>query len=290
MTSEQIKAKFAELGADIPIEDIDKRLDDLTNRFKVPVKEAESSVVSFFLRKHGIERADYYKGGGSNEIVTVADIPHEDGKWLGLRVKVAQLWDSEHQSIDQVGLIGDETGTIKFVKWANANLPPLEEGKSYSIENIVTNLYNDRVSVTFNKTSKIEELDADIESRQTESEFTGAMVKITDGSGLIKRCKECKRALKSGVCSEHGSVDGTYDLRIMAVLDDGTSVQDILLNKEITELLWGHTLDESKAMAVDALEAGVVLDDMRTALVGKYYKVSGSNMDSMMLAKECAVV
>jgi len=290
MSSEQIKAKFAELGANIPVEDIDERLNILTGQFKVPLTDAERSVVSFFLRKHGIERADYYNGSGSNEIVTVADIPHEDGKWIGLRVKVTQLWDSEHQSIDQVGLIGDETGTIKFVKWANANLPPLEEGKSYSIENIVTNLYNDRVSVTFNKTSTLTEIEDDVEAKQTEAEYTGAMVKINDSSGLIKRCPTCNRALKSGVCSEHGSVDGTYDLRIMGVLDDGVSTQDVLFGRDITEIFWGHTLDEAKVAAVDALDAGIVLEQMRNVLVGKYYFVSGSSMDTTMLVKEFKVI
>lgn len=288
MTSEQIQKRFMELGADIPIEDIDRRLDDLIDRFKVPVKEAESSVVAFFLRKHGIERADYYTGSGSgtNETVPVADIPTEDGKWISLRVKVAQLWDSEQLSIDQVGLIGDETGTIKFTMWTKANLPHLEEGQSYSIENVVTNLYNDRVSVTFNKTSKVVELDTDVEARQTESKYTGAMVKIKDNSGLIKRCPICNRAMTSGTCQEHGNVSGTHDLRIMGILDDGVSTQDVLLGREMTETIWGHTLDEAKAMAVDALDAEVVIDDMRTALVGRYYSASGSAMDTTMLVKE----
>jgi len=290
MTSDQIKAKFAELGAEIPVEDIDERLNTLTGQFKVPLTDAERSVVSFFLRKHSIERADYYEGGGSNETVTVADIPHEDGKWLGLRVKVAQLWDSEHQSIDQVGLIGDETGMIKFVKWAKANLPELEEGKSYSLENIATNLYDGRVSVTFNKTSTLTEIEDDVEVGDNIIEYTGALVAIKPNSGLIKRCPTCNHALKSGVCSEHGSVDGTYDLRIIGTLDDGVSTQDVLFGRDIAEIFWGHTIDEAKAIAVDALDAGVVLEQMRANLVGRYYNATGSDMGDMLLVKMCEAV
>ena len=40
------------------------------------------------------------------------------------------------------------------------------------------------------------------------------MIDIQTGSGLIKRCPECKRALVKGACAEHGKVKGEYDLRI----------------------------------------------------------------------------
>ena len=287
MTSETIKARFAELGAEIPIEDINSRLSTLTDQFKVPIIDAEHSVVSFFLRKHGIDKGDFYKGQNANQSVSVADIPKEDGKWLNLRAKCVQIWDSAHESMAQVGLIGDDTGRVKYTIWKNANLPLLEEGKSYSLENIVTNEWQDKISVTFNKTSKIVEIDDEIEVVDNNVSYTGVLVKIKNGSGLIKRCPNCNRALKSGACPEHGNVTGTYDLRIMGVLDDGTSVQDVLLGLDDTVALWGHTLDEAKASAVDALDAEIVLQQMKTALVGRYYMMSGSQMDSAMLAKEC---
>lgn len=290
MTSEQIRTRFSELGVDIPIEDINSRIEDLTGRFHVPVDESERSVISYFLRKHGIERADYYKGAGSNQTVTIADIPQQDGQWVNLRAKCVQLWEVTSPSMVQVGLLGDETGQTKFVSWASAELPTLEEGKVYSFENIVTNEWQGKISVSFNKTSKIVEIDDDIEVADTTSEYTGVLVSIRQNSGLIKRCKECNRALKSGVCSEHGNVEGIYDLRIMGVLDDGKSVQDILLGLDATVAIFGSTLDEAKAVAVDALDAGVVLDQMRNGLVGRYYSVSGSDMGDMLLVKSCEVI
>jgi len=57
-------------------------------------------------------------------------------------------------------------------------------------------------------------------------------VDVQSGSGLIKRCPECNRALVKGACGEHGKVEGVYDLRIKAVLDDGEKVQDILMNRK----------------------------------------------------------
>lgn len=290
MTSQQIKDRFAELDTDIPIEDISTRLNDLTERFNVPSAEAERSVISYFLRKHVIDRSDYYKGAGANQTVSIADIPQLDGQWINLRAKCVQLWEVTFPSMNQVGLLGDETGRTKFVSWATAELPPIEEGKAYLFENIVTNEWQDKISVSFNKTSRIAEIDNDIEVVDTTSEYTGVLVSIKDGSGLIKRCKTCKRALKNGGCPEHGNVEGDYDLRIMGVLDDGNSVQDVLFGLDATVALLGHTLDEAKTDAVDALDASVVLDQMRTELVGRYYTVVGSDMNGTILVKECEVI
>ncbi len=217
-------------------------------------------------------------------LVAIDDI-NESDKWINLRAKVTQLWDSEHESIDQIGLIGDETGTIKFVKWAKSELPALVEGKSYSFENLTTDEFEERFSVKFNKSSSINELDEDIEVGYTTTEFTGAMVRIKDSSGLIRRCPICNRALIKGTCMEHGNVEGTHDLRIIAVMDDGVRVQEALFNREITENISGITLDEAKEMAVDALDHNVVLDELKKRLLGRYYMTAGSVLDRYLLVE-----
>ncbi len=222
-------------------------------------------------------------------LITIDDI-NQSGQWINLHAKVVQLWESEHESIDQVGLVGDETGTIKFVKWAKSELPALVEGKSYSFENLTTDEFEERFSVKFNKGSSIEELDEDIEVGFSATEFTGAMVHIQDGSGLIRRCPICNRALMKGTCMEHGNVDGIHDLRIKAVLDDGTMVQEALFNREITESISGITLEEAKEMAVDALDQSVVLDEMKKRLLGRYYTMSGSILDRYMLVENVQLV
>ena len=55
-TSERIRKRFLELNADIELPEIKRRLSDLNERFKVPLAEAERSVVSYFLRERGITR------------------------------------------------------------------------------------------------------------------------------------------------------------------------------------------------------------------------------------------
>jgi replication factor A1 len=218
------------------------------------------------------------------QAVKVVEIT-ESGLWVDLKVKVAQLWETNSDSISQSGLVGDETGSIKFVKWVKADLPNLEEGKSYLLRNLVTDEFQGRFSVKLNRTSQIEPLDVDVEIGSQAAEFSGALVDVQKGSGLIKRCPVCKRSLAKGVCSEHGKVDGTYDLRIKAVLDDGRRVQDVLINRETTERLVGLTLDDAKQMAMEALDHEVVRSLIESKLMGRYFSITGPRVDRYILVE-----
>ena len=209
----------------------------------------------------------------------------ESGLWVDLKVKVAQLWETNSDAISQSGLVGDETGSIKFVKWAKADLSNMEEGKSYLLRNLVTDEFQGRFSVKLNRTSQIEPLDVDVEIGSQAAEFSGALVDVQKGSGLIKRCPVCKRSLAKGVCSEHGKVEGTYDLRIKAVLDDGRRVQDVLINRETTERLVGLTLDEAKQMAMEALDHEVVRSLIESKLMGRYFSIIGPRVDRYLLVE-----
>ena len=223
-------------------------------------------------------------GKTSAEPVKVVEI-NEPERWVDLEVKVAQLWETNSESISQSGLVGDETGTIKFVKWAKAELPDLEEGKSYRLKNLVTDEFQDRFSVKLNRTSQIEPLDCDIAIGSVAAEFSGALVDLQKGSGLIKRCPVCKRSLAKGVCTEHGKVEGTYDLRIKAVLDDGRRVQDVLINRETTERLVDITLEQAKQMAMEALDHEVVRSMIEGKMMGRYYTVTGPRVDRYLLVE-----
>jgi replication factor A1 len=218
------------------------------------------------------------------QAVKVVEIT-EPGLWVDLKVKVAQLWETNSDAISQSGLVGDETGSIKFVKWAKADLSNLEEGKSYLLRNLVTDEFQGRFSVKLNRTSQIELLDVDVEIGSQAAEFSGALVDVQKGSGLIKRCPVCKRSLAKGVCSEHGKVEGTYDLRIKAVLDDGRRVQDVLINRETTERLVGLTLDEAKQMAMEALDHEVVRSLIESKLMGRYFSIIGPRVDRYLLVE-----
>ncbi|WP_338730041.1 replication factor A [Haladaptatus sp. DJG-WS-42] len=271
---------------ELTVEDVEERLEKLVGEYKVPIDEARRSVTSHYLDEAGMEREDL-RGSGGNQEMQISAVDEAE-QWLDLTAKVVDLWDPGHESIGQVGLLGDPTGTIKFTKWAKSDLPALEEGKVYRFSNVVSDEYQGRFSVKLNRTTGIEELDEDLEVGDNEAEIEGAMVDIQSGSGLIKRCPEedCTRVLQNGRCSEHGEVEGEFDLRIKGVVDDGMTVHETIFNKEATEELTGITLEKAKEMAMDALDTTIVADEMREKVLGRYYRISGPTLGRYVLANE----
>jgi replication factor A1 len=284
--AEEIHDQFAD-RLDIDVDDVHERLETLVAEYQVPLSEARRSVTNTYLDEAGMDRDDIATGGGGNDRVQAADVDAPE-EWVDLKAKVVELWDPRSDAVAQVGLLGDETGTIKFTKWSKSDLPELEEGAVYDLRNVVTDEYQGRFSVKLNKTTVIEELDEDIEVGDDSIEVEGALVDIQSGSGLIKRCPEadCTRVLQNGRCSEHGEVEGEFDLRIKGVLDDGNEVTEVIFDQEATEDLTDITLEEAQEMAMDALDTTVVADEMRGKLLGQYYRVRGPTFGRYVLADE----
>ncbi|KTG29517.1 replication factor A [Haloferax profundi] len=272
---------------DVSADEVEERLESLVSEYRVPVDEARRSVVNSYLDEAGIDRDELGGGAGGNEQTLLNDID-EDEQWVDVRAKVVELWEPRSDAIAQVGLLGDESGRMKFVSFTTSELPELEEGTSYALGNVVTDEYQGNFSVKLNRTTSITELDEDIEVGDDSTSVEGALVDIQSGSGLIKRCPEegCTRVLQNGRCSEHGNVEGEFDLRIKAVLDDGDEVHEVIFNREMTEELTGIELDEAKQMAMDALDTTIVEEEMRGDLVGYYYRVTGPTLGRYVLANE----
>ncbi|PSQ00880.1 replication factor A [Halobacteriales archaeon QS_5_70_17] len=283
--AEDVHAQFSD-ELDITVDEVRERLETLVNDYKVPADEARRSLVNNYLDEADMDR-EQLGGGGGNERKALADID-TDEEWLDVRAKVVELWEPRSDAISQVGLLGDESGTIKFVAFQSSDLPELEEGAVYRLGNVVTDEYEGRFSVKLNRTTSIERLEEEIEVGDDSTEVEGALVDIQRGSGLIKRCPEegCTRVLQNGRCSEHGEVEGEFDLRIKAVIDDGEEVHEVIFDQETTEQLTGVTLEEAKEMAMDALDTSVVADEMEASVLGTYYRVRGPTLGRYVLANE----
>lgn len=268
---------------EISIDEVTQKLSTLVNEFKVPVDEARRTVVNQYLDEAGLDRENVTPGGSDRVSIGEIDSPEE---WIDVTGKVVELWEPRSDAIDQVGLFGDDTGTVKFTKWAKSDLARLEEGHVYRLKNVVTDEYQGQFSIKLNRTTSIEELDEDIEVGSTDVTITGALVDIQSGSGLIKRCPEadCTRVLQNGRCAEHGEVDGEFDLRIKGIVDNGTEVQEVLFDREGTEDLADITLEEAKEMAMDALDTTVVADEIRDRTLGRYYEITGPRFNRYILA------
>ena len=282
--AEAIAEQFSD-HTDVDPDDVEERLTTLVDEYRVPLDEASRSVTNSYLEDAGMERDELGRGG--SEEVLVNDID-EDEQWVDLRVKLVDLWEPRSDSISQVGLLGDESGTIKFVAFETSDLPELTEGQAYELSNVVTDEYEGSYSVKLNRTTGITEIDEEIEVGDNADTVEGALVDIQSGSGLIKRCPEedCTRVLQNGRCSEHGQVEGEFDLRIKGVLDDGETVTEVIFDREATEELTGMSLEEAKDMAMDALDTTVVAEEMGEDVLGRYYRVTGPTFGRYVLVDE----
>jgi len=269
----------------VNVEGITEDFETFVDEYRVPRDEARDRI-----RENALEAAglDDDAEQNSNDVLLVGEVDAPE-EWIDLEaIKVDQLWDSDADAVAQTGLIGDESGKIMFTAWAKSNLEPLEEGEVYDLRNVVTDEYQGDFNVKLNSTTEIEHHpDAEVTINEGET-VEGALVDVQSPSGLVKRCAsdDCTRVLQNDRCSEHGDVEGEFDLRIKAILDDGTKVHRVLFNREATVELTGIDLEEAQQMAQDALDTSVVEEEMADQVVGHHYRVEGPSYHGQILANE----
>ncbi|MHC1624746.1 MAG: replication factor A [Methermicoccaceae archaeon] len=282
-TAEKIQLEFKSAGVEVPLDEIENSLKELVDTYYVPLEEARRSVVNLLMKKYGVGRDQI--GGTSVTIDSISEIDSPN-RWINVRGKVVQLFPTQSEVVAQAGMLGDESGFIRFVKWTSADLPELDEGSNYLFKNVVTDYWQGQYSIKLNRTSEIVPLDEDISVPSLDVVKEGAIVAVQQGSGLISRCPECRRVIIKGVCNEHGKVEGIPDLRVKAVLDDGKTSQDILLNRELTEVVTGVTLEDAKKWAQEYLDPSVVQTEISKRILGRYYSMTGRVVGQYLLVEE----
>lgn len=282
--AEEIREQF-DGHLPLTVDEVLNKLETYVDEYGVPTDEARRSVRDEYLRQTDLTREDLTGGGSERVDIGSIDTPEQ---WVTVEATVVELWEPQSDAVAQVGLLGDPTGTIKFTKWSKSDLPALEEGSSYQLSNVVTDEYEGRFSVKLNRTTSITRLEDTIEVGDDNQTTEGALIDIQSGSGLIKRCphEDCTRVLQNGRCSEHGDVDGEFDLRIKGVIDDGTASHEVIFNREITEESTGISLETAKDMAMDALDTTVVIEEMSSKILGRYYRVEGPIVGRYLLADQ----
>jgi len=187
------------------------------------------------------------------------------------------------------GVLADGTGRLPFTDWtANA---AIEDGGSVRVENAYVREYRGVPELNVSEFSTVTELDRDIEvgdAVEADSVFdavvgggvydvqlTGNVIEVRDGSGLIKRCPECNRVVQNGQCRSHGEVDGEDDMRVKAILDDGTGTCTVVLDRELSERVYGGTIEDAKEQAREAMDQEVVAEDIAEEVVGPEFAVRG---------------
>ncbi|MDE4908685.1 hypothetical protein L0665_08715 [Methanogenium marinum] len=218
-----------------------------------------------------------------------------------VRVKMLTNWEVRSDRMLQSGLVGDETDRMKFVIWKNrdesADETTLEEDKVYSIYYAGVEEYNERYSLNLSGATILEEEGEDIEigSDGRDETITGAVVHMSAGSGLIKRCRVegCNRALsRQNFCSVHEmQQEFRYDLRITGVVDDGITAKNIIMQRDAVEKVTGLTLEKAVEIAENSpLGPDDVFMQFQDRLMGRYITCSGPDIDGTLLVRDAESV
>ncbi len=208
-----------------------------------------------------------------------------------VRAKVVQEWEASHERMLQSGILGDESGTVKFVIWKEPGKEKLAVGSVYTIYYASVEEYNSRLSLNLSTATWMQE-EGDIPVSGGEAEVRGVIVHMAPGSGLIKRCpvEGCNRALsRQNYCPVHEiQPNFVYDLRIKGWLDDGKKTYNLLLQRDVVESLTGMTLDAAKELAENnPLGMDEVFLQMRDKVLGRYVVCKGREIENRLLVKSC---
>ena len=188
------------------------------------------------------------------------------------------------------GVLADETARLPFTDWDPH--PEIEADASCRIEDVYVREYRGSPSINVSEFSTVTPLAEAVAVSDSaprlslgeavdsgglfDVEIVANVLEVRDGSGLIERCPDCGRVIQNDQCRVHGAVDGEDDLRIKAILDDGTATVTGIIGSELTEEIYGGDVAAAKEAARDAMDKEVVADTIREELVGGSYRVRGS--------------
>ena len=209
-----------------------------------------------------------------------------------IRVKLVQEYEVTSDRILQNGLLGDESGTMRFVVWNNEDARQLIPDMVYSIYYASVDEYNNRLSLTLNGATLLPDESATIQVKSPSEEVKGAMVHLSPGSGLIKRCpvEGCGRVIsRQNYCPVHEiQPNYVYDLRIKGWLDDGQKTYDTIISREGVEELTGLTLITAQEMAENnPLGLDTVFYHVNEQILGRYLVCKGKTFDNRLFAYNC---
>jgi replication factor A1 len=210
-----------------------------------------------------------------------------------LSVETRQVQVSGEGKTVYSGVLADDTGKVQFSAWNDFGLAA---GDVLRIEGGYVKTWRGIPQLSFDERSQVAKLAADALPPQeqlglsprmwiedlaerggaVDATVRGILIDIKDGSGLVYRCPECRRVLRKNTCRIHGEVQGTADLRVKAVVDDGSGAITAVLGKELTEQLLEKTMEECIAQAKEAMDQEVVRDEVADLLIAQPIEVRGN--------------
>ncbi|MBU4374510.1 MAG: Single-stranded DNA binding protein [Euryarchaeota archaeon] len=187
------------------------------------------------------------------------------------------------------GIAADEDTRLPFTAWII--LPELAAGSAVEVKNAYVRSFRRIPALNINENSIVTKLDKKLEYKGTsrvrigdivskdgayDIVIEGNILSVRPGSGLIARCPECSRVIKKGICRVHSKVDEKIDMRIKAIIDDGTGALTLVLDAPLTQKICGYTIEEAQNIAKAAMSQEAVEDEIKKKLVGKMLAARGN--------------
>lgn len=189
------------------------------------------------------------------------------------------------------GILADSTGKIQFSAW---NDPHLEEGDTVKLEDAYIRAWKSIPQINIGDRCTITKVDEHIDlpsenaNKKTAADIEragggldvnveGLVVDVKSGSGLIKRCPQCRRLVTNGICVTHGNVAAVNDLRLKIVIDDGTGAIGAVLNRNDTEKLTGMSMTAAENMA-EVQGEGAVVTELTSRILMRRLSIDGNAM------------
>jgi replication factor A1 len=237
------------------------------------VTQLDPSTIESVARSPTIAKIMDLRGGMGNVEVTARLLSFEE-RLVTARGKEKKVYS---------GIMGDTTGKIPYTSWKDFNL---KENDVVKVSNGYVKNWRGAPQLIFDDNSQIEKLDNDklplsniggslvpiscliYRGGGVDVMVEGTVLEVIIGSGLVYRCPNCNRVLKNGVCGIHGEIQGTLDLRIKAIVDDGTGSLSAIFNRDSTEQILDKTLDDCKKIAEEAMNYDIIehrISDLITA-------------------------
>ena len=88
--AKSIQTQFKDMGIEVPLEEIEERLDKLVNKFKVPANEARKNTVNVLLKQYNVNKNEFFNQSKPATMSNIADVKAD--QWVNVDIKVLQLW------------------------------------------------------------------------------------------------------------------------------------------------------------------------------------------------------
>ncbi len=187
------------------------------------------------------------------------------------------------------GIVADEDTKLPITAWVLS--PELAVGNAIEVKNAYVRSFRGVPTLNITESSVISKLEMKLEYREKEGlkirdirikdgaydiVVEGNILSIRPGSGLITRCPECSRVVQKGICRMHGKVDEKNDLRIKAIIDDGTGALMLVLDSRLTMKICGITIEEAQQITQTAMSPKAVEDEIKRKIIGRKFLVRGN--------------